>query len=87
MDDSIKRFLKIYISYIDKVSKIEFDSPIINTFQQLSTGRVLGQEPRAAVDNSYGVLNSSDRGIASEPALFFLNIADSPSLILLLNGW
>jgi len=45
MDDRIKRFLKIHVSYIDRVPEIEFDSPIINTFQQLRTGRVLGQEP------------------------------------------
>jgi len=31
------------------------------------------------VDNSYDVQNSSDRGIASEPATFCKNIADSPS--------
>jgi len=45
MKSIIEREATFENNSIDRVSKIEFDSPIINTFQQLRTGRVLGQEP------------------------------------------
>jgi len=69
--------INLHIIHVKEIGlKLDADDgePFLNTGVTIADFQIVGN-----VDISYDVLKSSDRGIASEPATFFKNNADSPS--------